>query len=84
VTYIPKYSLQILYSFPTSDSVLSISESRLIDKIVSLCQSRSDTWATERAQKLRDAEFRNPFQNNLFQSHIFNLQMLINIILRDR
>jgi transposase len=77
-----KVSLQVLLSFPTSKSVLSISESRLIDKIASLCQSRSDKWAKERAEKLRAAASRNPFQNNLYESHIFNLEMLIKIILQ--
>jgi transposase len=77
-----KISLQVLLSFPTSESVLSISESRLIDKIASLCQSRSNKWAKERAQKLKDAASRNPFQNNLFESHIFKLEMLMKIILQ--
>jgi transposase len=77
-----KVSLQTLLSFPTSESVLSISESLLADKIASLCKSRSDKWAKERAQTLKDAASRNPFQNNLFQSHIFNLEMLIKIVLQ--
>jgi transposase len=77
-----KVSLQTLLKFPTSESVLSTSESILVDEIALLCKSRSDKWAKERAQKLRDAASRNPFQNNLFQSHIFNLEMLIKIILQ--
>ncbi|SFM49980.1 Transposase [Paenibacillus sp. 1_12] len=77
-----KVSLQTLLQFPTSKSVLSISECTLVDEIASLCKSRSDKWAKERAQKLRDAASRNPFQNNLFQSHIFNLEILITLILQ--
>jgi transposase len=77
-----KVSLKILLQFPTSKSVLSISESKLVDEIASLCKSRSDKWAEERAQKLKDAASRNPFQNNLFQSHIFNLEILITLILQ--
>ncbi|WP_373894640.1 IS110 family transposase [Virgibacillus natechei] len=77
-----KVSLQVLIAFPTSESVLTVTESVLADKIASLCKSRSDKWAEEKAQKLRDAAIRNPFQNNLYQSHIFNLEMMINIVLQ--
>ncbi len=31
---------------------------------------------------MREAALRNPFQNNLYQSHIFNLRMFINIVLQ--
>ena len=53
------------------------SEKELTEKIASLCKSRSELWANERAQKLKEAALRNPFQNNLYQSHIFNLEMLV-------
>jgi transposase len=36
----------------------------------------------DRAQKLREAALRNPFHNNLYESLIFNLKMLINIVLQ--
>jgi transposase len=77
-----KVSLLTLLSFPTSESVLSVSERELTEKIGSLCMSRSELWAKEKAQKLRDAALRNPFQNNLYQSHIFNLEILVNIVLQ--
>ncbi|MGP4109286.1 IS110 family transposase [Virgibacillus sp. L01] len=77
-----KVSLQVLLVFPTSESVLSVTESVLTDKIASLCKSRSEKWAEEKAQKLREAAIRNPFQNNLYQSHIFNLGIMINIVLQ--
>lgn len=54
----------------------------LTDKISELCIRRSEKWATEKAQKLRVAALRNPFQSNLYQSHIFNLKMFINIVLQ--
>ena len=38
--------------------------------------------ANEKAQKLRAAAQRNPFTNNLYQSHIFNLEMYIKILLQ--
>ncbi|MEK3953201.1 IS110 family transposase [Psychrobacillus sp. FSL K6-1464] len=77
-----KVSLLTLLAFPTSESVLSVDEKELTEKISSLCNSRSEKWANERAQKLREAALRNPFQHNQYQSHIFNLEMLINIVLQ--
>ncbi|MCM3358043.1 IS110 family transposase [Psychrobacillus sp. MER TA 171] len=77
-----KISLLTLLAFPTSESVLSVDEKELTEKISSLCNSRSEKWANERAQKLREAALRNPFQHNQYQSHIFNLEMLINIVLQ--
>jgi transposase len=50
-----KVSLQTLLKFPTSESILSTSESILVDEIASLCKSRSDKLAKERAKKLKDA-----------------------------
>lgn len=76
-----KISLQILSLFPTSEEVLNVSKCDLTDKIAALCTTRSEKWAKEKAQKLREAALRNPFQNNLYQSLIFNLKMFINIVL---
>ena len=59
-----------------------MSEKELTDKIASLCTSRSESWAKEKAQKLREAALRNPFQNNLYDSHIFNLEILVKIVLQ--
>jgi transposase len=77
-----KVSLLTLLAFPTSEAVLSISDRELTDKIASLCPSRSELWAKEKAQKLREAAIRNPFQKNLYQSHIFNLEILVKIVLQ--
>lgn len=59
-----------------------MSEKELTDKIASLCMSRSESWAKEKAQKLREAALRDPFQNNLYDSHIFNLEILVKIVLQ--
>ncbi|MCM3490606.1 IS110 family transposase [Alkalihalophilus marmarensis] len=77
-----KVSLLTLQAFPTSEAVLQVDESELVEKIASLCKSRSERWAIEKAQKLREAALRNPFQTNLYESHIFNLEMLTNIVLQ--
>ena len=77
-----KVSLLTLLAFPTSEAVLSVSEKEITEKIASLCKSRSDTWANEKAKKLREAALRNPFKNNLYQSNIFNLELLVKIVLQ--
>ncbi|WP_181213513.1 transposase, partial [Mesobacillus zeae] len=77
-----KVSLLTLRSFPTSEAVLNVDESVLVEKIASLCKSRSEEWAKEKAQKLREAALHNPFQRNLYESHIFNLEILTNIVLQ--
>ncbi|PLT29453.1 IS110 family transposase [Peribacillus deserti] len=77
-----KVSLLTLLEFPTSEEVLRASESEITEKISSLCNSRSRLWAKEKAQKLREAALLNPFQRNLYQSHIFNLEILVKIVLQ--
>ncbi|QGH34471.1 IS110 family transposase [Gracilibacillus salitolerans] len=77
-----KVSLLTLLEFPTSAAVLKMSERELADRIGALCKSRSDLWAMEKAQKLRDAALRNPFKKNLYESHIFNLEVLVTIVLQ--
>jgi transposase len=59
-----------------------VSEKELTDSIASLCTSRSESWANEKAQKLREAALCDPFQNNLYDSHIFNLEILVKIVLQ--
>lgn len=80
--FIRKYSLLTLLEFPTSKAVLSVNEKELTDKISSLCTSRSESWAKEKALKLRESALRDPFQNNLYDSHIFNLEILVKIVLQ--
>src|SRR5699024_9601105 len=77
-----KVSLQTLLHFPTSEDVLCVSESARTDKISELCTRRSEKWAAEKALKLREAALRNPFQNNMYQSHVSNLKIVINIVLQ--
>jgi transposase len=72
----------MLESFLTSETVLQVNEVELTNKIASLCKSRSEKWAVDKAQKLREAVLRNPLQNNIYESLIFNLKMLINIVLQ--
>lgn len=77
-----KVSLLTLLAFPTSEAVLSVSEKELTDKIASLCMTRSKNWTKEKAQTLREAALCNPFQKNFYQSHIFNTEILVEIVLQ--
>lgn len=75
-------SLNILREFPSSEDILVINEDLLSCKINSLCKSRSIKWASEKAQKLKDAAARNPFEKNIYQSHILSLSMYIDMLLQ--
>ncbi|MFY4777459.1 IS110 family transposase [Metabacillus sp. RGM 3146] len=77
-----KVSLKVLEAFPTSESVLEVSFTDLTNMISSLCSSRSDQWAKEKAEKLIEAARRNPFQQHMYDSHTFNLKILISIVLQ--
>jgi transposase len=74
-----KVSLNILLEFPTAESVLTVTGAYLTDRIASLCTSRSQRWARERAQI--EAAHRNPFQKVRLHSHLFSLEMYIRMIL---
>jgi hypothetical protein len=63
-----KVSLLTLLAFPTSEAVLSVSDRELTDNIASLCMNRSEHWAKEKTQKLREAALHNPFQKNLYHA----------------
>jgi transposase len=75
-------SLSTLQRFPSSEDILKTSEEIIIETIHGLCKSRSMTWATEKAQKLKVAAARNPFEKTVYQSHILSLGMYVNIILQ--
>lgn len=74
--------LNTLLEYTTSESVLRVGESKLADKIASLCTSRSERWARERAKKLMDAAQRNPFKSTLYHSHLISLEMFIQMLLQ--
>ncbi|NHM34115.1 IS110 family transposase, partial [Neobacillus terrae] len=67
-------SLLTLLEFPTSHEVLGVEEQTLADKIDELCKSRSSSWAKTKAKQLIAAAMKNPFQTNLYQSHILSLE----------
>jgi transposase len=75
-------SLNTLLEFPTAQAVLSVSETHLAERIKSLCKSRSQRWAEEKAEQIMMAATRNPFRSALIESHLISLEMLIKIILQ--
>lgn len=77
-------SLKTLLAFSSSDAVLRAGESKLTEKIASLCIRRSDRWAMEKAKSLLAAADRNPFRQAPFQSHIISLEMYISMLLHYR
>ncbi|MDQ6600859.1 IS110 family transposase [Bacillus salipaludis] len=75
-------SLLTLQAYPASEDILAVSEVTLANKIKELCKSRSIRWAKEKAQQLKKAAERNPFQKTLFHSHLLSLSMYINMLLQ--
>ncbi|MFJ8072313.1 IS110 family transposase [Peribacillus sp. NPDC096447] len=61
-----RVSLLILKEYPTS--------------VIEFCPSRSGQWAWEKAKKIMDSASRNPFQKNVYESHVINLRMYMELL----
>ncbi|BBH24062.1 IS110 family transposase [Paenibacillus baekrokdamisoli] len=78
-----KVSLRFLALYPTSQSVLAMSENDVTVRIQHLVgHVNSNRWSLERAQKLIAAAERNPFRETAFPSHLIALELLINLLLQ--
>ncbi|MGM0890925.1 MAG: IS110 family transposase, partial [Bacillota bacterium] len=75
-----RVSLLILKEYPTSEAVLTAGESKLAESVIEFCPSRSGQWAWEEAKKIMDSASRNPFQKNVYESHVINLCMYIELL----
>ena len=75
-----KVSLLMLKKYPTSEDVIAAGESKLADCVMEFCPRRSNLWALEKAKKLMDSAYRNPFQKVVYHSHLINLQMYIEML----
>ncbi|MGZ9817077.1 IS110 family RNA-guided transposase [Peribacillus simplex] len=75
-----RVSLLILKDYPTSEAVLTAGESKLAESVIEFCPSRSGQWAWEKAIKIMDSASRNPYQKNVYQSHVINLRMYIELL----
>jgi hypothetical protein len=75
-----KVSLLMLKEYSTSEDVLSAGECKLAERVMEFCPSRSSQWAGEKAKKIMDSASRNPFQKIVYQSHLINLRMYIEML----
>lgn len=75
-----KVSLLMLKKYPTSEDVITAGESKLGECVMEFCPRRSSQWALEKAKKLMDSAYRNPFQKVVYHSHLINLQMYIEML----
>ncbi|MBO1001058.1 transposase, partial [Bacillus sp. SD075] len=75
-----RVSLSMLKQYPTSEAVLTAGESRLVESVIEFCSSRSGEWAWEKAKKIMDSASRNPFQKSVYESHVINLRMYIELL----
>ncbi|QEY20807.1 IS110 family transposase [Psychrobacillus sp. AK 1817] len=75
-----KVSLLMLKKYPTSEDVITAGESKLAECVMEFCPRRSSLWALEKAKKLMDSAYRNPFQKVVYHSHLINLQMYIEML----
>jgi transposase len=73
-----KVSLLMLKEYPTSEAVLAAGESKLAESVIEFCSSRSGEW--EKAKKIMDSASRNPFQKSVYESHVINLRMYIELL----
>lgn len=75
-------SLLILKEFPSSEDIKNASEEELSTRLKGLYKKGSKKWVDEKVQLLKAAADRNPFQKNLYQSHLLALDMYINMLLQ--
>ncbi|MGN7402917.1 IS110 family transposase [Cytobacillus praedii] len=75
-------SLNMLRQYPSSDDILQANEDELTDTINRVCKSRSLKWAKDKAQGLKEAAARNPFEKTVYQSLILSLGMYIDMLLQ--
>ncbi|MCY8939816.1 IS110 family transposase [Peribacillus frigoritolerans] len=75
-----KVSLLMLKEYPTSEAVLTAGESRIAESVIEFCSSRSGEWAWGKAKKIMDSASRNPFQKSVYESHVINLRMYIELL----
>lgn len=75
-------SLLTLLEFPTSNDVLAANKGTLASKIKEYCKIRSSKWPELQTAILIAVASRNPFQKNLYESHILSLEMYVKMLLK--
>jgi transposase len=75
-------SLLTIVEFPSSEEILANDVDFISNKIHSLCKSRSERWAKEKAKDLISAAKKNPFTSTMYQSHIMSIGMYVDMLLQ--
>jgi transposase len=70
----------MLKKYPASEDVMAAGEGKIAEYVMEFCPNRSSQWALEKAKKIMDSASRNPFQKVVYQSHLLNLQMYIELL----
>jgi len=75
-------SLKLLQRFNTSNQVKEATVHEIATVVREIGPKRSYSWCEEKAQKLKQAADQNPFKHNLYKSHLFSMDMYINMLLQ--
>ncbi|WP_419881524.1 hypothetical protein ACN6MY_18705 [Peribacillus sp. B-H-3] len=57
-------------------------KAKILEHIEEMRIKRSTSWMMEKADKLMVSAKRNPFQQGVYESHLFSLDMYINMLLQ--
>jgi transposase len=77
-----RVSLQLLKQFTTPEAFQAAGESSIAYVITCLCPSRSERWATDKANRIVAAATNNPFQKVNYTSHLISLALYIDLLLQ--
>jgi len=75
-----KLSLNTLLSYPTALDVHMVSKESIAEDMRHFGARRSQEWFLEKAQQLKEAARRNPFQSQISHGQLVSLRMYINML----
>lgn len=75
-----KLSLNTLLSYPTALDVHRVSEESLAEEMGQFGARRSYDWFLNKAQQLKEAARRNPYQSQISHGQLVSLRMYIHMI----
>ncbi|WP_077325033.1 IS110 family transposase [Virgibacillus siamensis] len=73
-------SLKTLLQYSTSYDVKNTTQEQLATDMYQIGAKRSYAWFLDKAQQLKDAAERNPFQERIYHGHLISLRMYIQMI----
>jgi len=77
-----RVSLKLLKQFTTPEAFQAAGKSSIAYVIACLCPSRSERWATDKANRIVAAATNNPFQKVNYTSHLISLELYIDLLLQ--